>query len=904
MTPTPHNHHWSPESSPRAPLPPPPTSNPLTPSSSLSSKPDTLYSSSSSSSIRPKGDHLFITDHESGPFSQSNAGSNASLNTLNSPVASSSVRSLPFLKHHHHHHQHSSSTGGSGGNGNGSGGSSGSRHGKHSSKDEHGHRRHDAPEPIRPSIQQTVNSIPSMMDQGGKGNRLEPMMTMQDWLQKRSTSLQLVWKRRWCILRDDRLIFYRSTTDTKPIGALHLAEYHILASGPDISRKSKLAFRLSSEEPIPHQHQHHVFYTESPQALQVWLQALQAHISHARAVWLSMATSSSTGHTTEQKPQFYGADGTEGQSIIDKVLDRLHIDEAPTDSPDPRRLPGSSPATSSYIPYIPPNFPQSHENNNDTWSSTSSMPNTSTNTSSNLEYIFALQQQQAKASMDSIREHDASSDYSTLLTNGTPLGSYAEQTLVSSNLSDTSNDPNRSSLQSMEYQGRPSMQQSRGPHLIPGNYSHHSQSPNMGPVRSSGQSTMSIDNGVVSPSTSAAGSPYSSPTLTSQHHTLNSNTIPPLPGTLFYRVNDGPSSRSPPSIGSSTSISTIASSGDVSTINDLGSENSLGMSDSGQGKASSVTSQDTRGNTLLGMVTGKHKKDKDRSRHGSSASSNHSGSGSGSSSGIKLFSGSGVCMYSGCTQLAKTCSMHNKKHRAGASKSEKQPEKESKKSSKKLWPMHSDKSSQVNLTVGTTNLFKGHGLPSPSFSGSLKSGRGLSSKSMVSLPRDSENSSESSSTVPLPASHLLSVVTSPARKRSPSVSVIDDALFVAQQHQILQHHHNSDPILPPVGDRMRSQTPPPSIPSQTLPAPPPPPRSASTVPSGQHNKQTFNLNSKMGLQVASDFGSGPALDSLAGTTLNGNFFVANHHRTMQKLQALQPWKNLPTGPLPPPPGKS
>lgn len=215
-------------------------------------------------------------------------------------------------------------------------------------------------------------------------------------------------------------------------------------------------------------------------------------------MWLSLATpSSGLGlHTTEQKPQFYGADGTEGQSIIDKVLDRLHIDEPPTDSPDQRRLPGTSPATSSYLPYIPPNFPQSHENNNDTWSSTSSMPNTSTNTSSNLEYIFALNQQQlAKASMDSFREHDASSDYSNHVANGTPLGSYAEQTMMSSNKPDASNDLNRSSLHSMESQRRSSMQQSRGPHLIPGNYPNHPQSPSMYPVRSSGQSTKSIDNG-------------------------------------------------------------------------------------------------------------------------------------------------------------------------------------------------------------------------------------------------------------------------------------------------------------------------------------------------------------------------------------------------------------------------
>lgn len=224
---------------------------------------------------------------------------------------------------------------------------------------------------------------------------------------------------------------------------------------------------------------------------------MQAHISHARSMWLSLATSSSgLGNATEQQPQFYGADGTEGQSIIDRVLDRLHIDEPPADSPDQRQLPGTSPATSSYLPYIPPNFPQSHENNNDTWSSTSSLPNTSANTSSNLEYIFALNQQQlAKASMDSFRELDASSEYSNHLANGTPHASYAEQTMMSSNMSDTSNDLNRSSLQSMEYQGRSSMQQSRVPHLVPGTYPHHPQSPSMYPVRSSGQSTMSMDNG-------------------------------------------------------------------------------------------------------------------------------------------------------------------------------------------------------------------------------------------------------------------------------------------------------------------------------------------------------------------------------------------------------------------------
>lgn len=68
----------------------------------------------------------------------------------------------------------------------------------------------------RPSIQETINSIPSMLQQdhntveGVSDLVLGEDVMLQEWLQKRSTSLQLVWKRRWCVLRDGRLIYYRS----------------------------------------------------------------------------------------------------------------------------------------------------------------------------------------------------------------------------------------------------------------------------------------------------------------------------------------------------------------------------------------------------------------------------------------------------------------------------------------------------------------------------------------------------------------------------------------------------------------------------------------------------------------------------------------------------------------------
>ncbi|KAG0293893.1 hypothetical protein BGZ96_002116 [Linnemannia gamsii] len=769
---------------------------------------------------------------------------------------------------------------------------------------------------------------------GGGGN-----MIMQEWLHKRSSSLQLVWKRRWCVLREDRLFFYRSNTDTKPVGMLHLSEYSILAAGPEISRKSKLAFRLSSPEPIPHQQQHHVFFTESAQTLHNWLYSLQLHINHATTSWSSKASSSTAAGLGLQQPG--GAGGIDlsrkmdeggvvpGQSIIDKVLDRLHLDDPSTGGAGPAPAGNMSELTTTStttteqprVPYIPPNFPQSHEDNNDTWSSTSSMPNTSTNTSTNLEYIFALNQQNqaAKSSMDSTRGGDRSEQQQQAYTQGSPTVSsganhqpanstsilnptsstgYAGSTFTDQ--SSVTSEANRFSMHSVDYQGRSSLHQPRPSPGTGSGFHVGSASPRMLPIRSSVHSGLSAENGAGSPSTSVAGSPYASPILSSQHPSLlssshnnsHSNQSGSASPRTFYRVleNSSPSKQAE-SIASSASISTVASSGDVSTINDINSENGLSSTATDSSQPSKPKSA---GAAILGLVTGggKHKKDK---KEGSSVGSNHSGSGSGSgSSGLKLF-GSGICYYSGCTQMAKTCSFHNKKFRPESpgsiasrkAKEEKKAAKEAAKEEKKaagkssLWSSSSDKSgSQGNISeISSPIMMKADGTLLTSYGGS---GRGLASRSMVSLPRDAEFGIDPSM-VPLPPSHLRSLASSPTRRRSPSVGVLEDSL--SQQGQ--QQDHSRQPeisVLSGGGYSTRPQTPLSAAPSQPLPPPPPrAPSSASNHKTGSNNKETFSLSRKMGLQMGSEFGAGDK-NALPGTALDGNYFVANHHRTMQKFQ--------------------
>jgi len=223
-----------------------------------------------------------------------------------------------------------------------------------------------------------------------------------------------------------------------------------------------------------------------------------------------------------------GLDGRGGQSIIDKVLERLQLEDptASEMSNDRPRMPttpdlyhtqhsrtpsvsaGTVGTAQGRLAHLPANFPVSHEDNNDTWSSASSLHanNASTNTTTSLDYIFAhqgLQQPQtSKSSMDSMRDvYSAQPSPLGLHTSGSgsqfnqngsdantigypPGNSFMDHSSVS--------DASRSSVQS-DYQGRTSLQHSRV--VSKNNMYHTAQSPRMYPLRSSAHSNTSLNNG-------------------------------------------------------------------------------------------------------------------------------------------------------------------------------------------------------------------------------------------------------------------------------------------------------------------------------------------------------------------------------------------------------------------------
>ncbi|KAF9019662.1 Cytohesin-1 [Haplosporangium bisporale] len=190
--------------------------------------------------------------------------------------------------------------------------------------------------PYHSSSSQVPSTIESLFLQERQLRGIvDQRMMLEEWLFKRSSSLQLVWKKRWCVLRDNCLYYYSSNTDTKPLGVLHLADFSILTTGADLSRKSKHAFRLSAAESIPHESRHHLFHTETVSSLDVWVEAIQTHIDHAQST-LTMPilgpldiglggpqySQSSGGNDYYPYPQQHP---TGDQSIIDKVLDRLQL---------------------------------------------------------------------------------------------------------------------------------------------------------------------------------------------------------------------------------------------------------------------------------------------------------------------------------------------------------------------------------------------------------------------------------------------------------------------------------------------------------------------------------------------------------------------------------------------------
>ncbi|KAF9425968.1 hypothetical protein BGZ76_002992 [Entomortierella beljakovae] len=636
-------------------------------------------------------------------------------------------------------------------------------------------------------------------------------------------------------------------TDTKPLGVLDLSEYSVLTSGIDITRKSKYAFKLASPRPISNQSQSHVFFLDSEKALENWTFYIQIHINQAITSLLAMAEASARLdfqlREAELNRQKYGLVADGELSIIDKVLDRLYVDDPATPSEST-----GSPSSHHYdrevhLHNLQPKFMQTYTDNAETWSSVSSMQNTSSNTSSNLDYIFGLSQQTAKSSLDSVRDPQPAYHKKTTSTvsQSSSLNpgyhhfhpqSLSEQVSVSSMSED-----GRSTRQSIESQGQ---QQSRGG-LTSVN------SPKLHPVWNGSQPGRSIDNHS-SPGTSTIESPCSSPTLKPQTLSgLNSGVVPPSPKT-FYRILEG--SKEAESNGSTTSISSIGSSADASTALES-IPDSTTVIEINQGTKHGGSS------LFMGLVGGgKHRKDKDR-QNGSTNSSN-SGSASGSSPGMKLFSSS-LCSIKGCGQPSKSCTVHDKK--------KKLKEKDSKKTLR-LWS-----SSDKNSASGSQNGSERSISPAPGNS------KLMTSKSMVSLSRENEFDLDNEP-VPMLPNNMLGVFNPNARRRSPSVSVLDDALIAAQaryqQHQQSQLQHLTQPLNLDVVNQLsltardlHQKSPSPLLlNAPTHPLPPLPPHAAGS-----------GINLK--IETGSD------KNHLANSVQDGTFFVANHYRTTQKLKVLQ-----------------
>lgn len=212
--------------------------------------------------------------------------------------------------------------------------------------------------------------------------------------------------------------------ETKPIGILNLADYALLTSGPDLSRRSKLAFRLSlTASPLETRHenvptrtassstpapptrssgglttsgsqemsQHHLFHAETQEALDLWVDLIQTCIelarerqedaikkigSNSRACSLDQASCLTYGYRSQFNPDQRGGGAQtaqqEGRTIIDKVLDRLLLED-PTlsDMNDPSTLimpTQEQPSSGTSIR----SFQMCVDDNLDAWSATSS----------------------------------------------------------------------------------------------------------------------------------------------------------------------------------------------------------------------------------------------------------------------------------------------------------------------------------------------------------------------------------------------------------------------------------------------------------------------------------------------------------------------------------------------------
>ncbi|KAG0314595.1 hypothetical protein BGZ99_008041 [Dissophora globulifera] len=677
-------------------------------------------------------------------------------------------------------------------------------------------------------------SSPRSGDASVNGSIFQPLgrqinderIMLEEWLQKRSSSLHVVWKRRWCVLRDDCLYYYRSNTDTKPLGILHLADFSILMTGPEVSRKSKFAFRLSSSGSIQHEHPHHLFHAETQQAFDLWLDAIQSHIDYALAhvdaselrdlnssYRLKSSFKDQRGNLTlSTSTRRYGENDDKDQSeqsIIDRVLDRLHLED-PTlsDMNDPSTLILQSQVNSATTTVPSQKIYRGLQQLNLTDSSNNWSPagtqaphsNTttgisSTNTSMGIDqhHIERHLSNTTKSSMDSTSSqrspiaiqgvnNDVYSGY------GNNIGSYNNHNTTSSftdahsNLSSYSDISSfggggggtqinkngspvnqRSSFQvtDISYQGRTNLQS-----------------------RSGGRQIFPADSGVTSPPGSTPTSPLASPKMTGLNRPSAASLIAagiatsgyavPPSQTLLYRtdsVSTFPSLRRSESNASSNSISTINS--------------SSGAGESHFSSTFDVASE----NGLTRSLTNDYPSDVTKKGGGKNGTDTYSSSTTLTKQPLQPLSKKMTIVIPGSNK--KYCTSNDLQPIQAEEKDEQAVDMSDVKKAKKLWPVYGSSSQSAPIDKnGKRSLRQALDTDSPMFKRLIlvsvppkkpsgKSNSGNSDKisngngnPLSNGPATPESGSRQDQTL---FQHSLNTASS-SRTRSPSVSVLDDVL--------------------------------------------------------------------------------------------------------------------------------
>ncbi|KAI7874145.1 hypothetical protein K492DRAFT_211743 [Lichtheimia hyalospora FSU 10163] len=158
----------------------------------------------------------------------------------------------------------------------------------------------------------------------------------EGWLYKLSwLNIHKTWRRRYFVLKDNELRYYKQPNDVKPAGVIELKHYRKVIKHP--VKQSPYAFRIESR---CRHHLNQLLYAENGMEGQVWMEMIQAHLDKHLPVQHQCGASggSSSYHNTsmtsiDQNLISNNDDNDNNDSVLDKWLERLDLqDEKPNHS--------------------------------------------------------------------------------------------------------------------------------------------------------------------------------------------------------------------------------------------------------------------------------------------------------------------------------------------------------------------------------------------------------------------------------------------------------------------------------------------------------------------------------------------------------------------------------------------